>query len=81
MSILTVKHRLISEIRDNLGNLWFKITYLKKQTQFYAFFGPKTAIYPKTKPKQTQFKAKQSQNKPNCFDYENVPIPCIDKAL
>ncbi len=33
-----------------------KNTFLKKQSQFYAFFGPKTPFRPKTKPIQTQFK-------------------------
>jgi len=46
---------IISEIRDNSWKFVVKTKrYLKKQTQFYAFFGPKTAILPKTKPKQSQ---------------------------
>ncbi len=38
-----------------------KTTYLKKQTQFYAFFGPKTPFCQN----QSQLKPIQSQFKPN----------------
>ena len=49
-------------------NGFLESPFLKKQSQFYPFFGPKTAICPKTKPKQTQFKPKQSQmaSMPKC---------------
>jgi len=52
--------------------------FLKKRTQFFPVFGPKTAILPKnepkTNPKQTQFKA----DWPNT---QNKHIHCIEKAL
>ncbi len=46
----------VEPCRRNPRNPRINITYLKKQTQFYAFLGPKTAISPKTKPIQTQTK-------------------------
>ncbi len=57
-------------IRVNLGNLWLNYKpFLKKQTQFFPFFSPKTAIWrknePKTKPNQSQFKPNSKPIKPN----------------
>ena len=46
-------------------NSWIKTTYLKKQTQFFPVFTPKTTIPPNPNPIQSQFKPNQTQSKPN----------------
>ncbi len=55
---------VLSLVEGICENSWIKTTYLKKQTQFFPVFSPKTAFCQK----QSQFKANfnpiQSQSKP-----------------
>ena len=62
-SVISVAIHKSVLIYVNLGNLWLNYKpFLKKQTQFYAVFGPKTAVCrkqsqfkPNSNPIQTQF--------------------------
>ncbi len=50
--------------------------FLKKQTQFFLVFGPKTAIYPKNKPKTNPI---QTQSNPICTRPKMSLCPFIIK--
>ena len=58
-TVLICVNQCLNTIRENL---WLNfIPYLKKQTQFYAVFGPKTAFCQKTNPIQSQLNPIQTQ--------------------
>ncbi len=57
-------------------NLWIKITFLKKRTQFFPVFSPKTTIPPKNEPKTNPI---QTQTNPNCKTPRMNLFPVLTK--
>ena len=78
LALFVPKHSQNSEICEISGP---KITYLKKQTQFFPLFSPKTKICRNPKPIQTQLNPIQTQFLA-LFNYKNsVSSVAIHKSV